>query len=167
MRWIFTKTNYGRTFQSTKFTVIHFFLTERRNLLRYCGKSFSCGFSCSDARNVTTKATEHVTFGFSSRVLVFFPLCEVLNVTVSKRYEFGNFFRCQNPRKFRQTTLDWEWWRICCTFINLIKWYERRVTCQQLIGDVKHVKKIRILFTRVITAFVRVWNPYTTPRAIW
>ena len=35
-----------------------------------------------------TKATEYVTFGFSSRILVFFPFQESLNVTVCKRHGF-------------------------------------------------------------------------------
>ena len=78
----------GVTFNPQNSQLFTFFLTDRRNLFRYCGKSFRCGFSCSDARNVITKANEQVTFGFSSRVLVFFPLYEILNVTVSKRHEF-------------------------------------------------------------------------------
>ena len=36
-------------------------------------------------------------------------------------------------------------------------------TCQQLIGDIKHVKKIRYFFTCVVTAFHRARNPFITP----
>ena len=43
---------------------------------------------------------------------------------------------------------------ICRSFINLTEWRERRVTCQQQIGNIKHVKKYRI-----VTAFLRVGNP--------
>ena len=65
------------------------FPQQQKKSFRYCGKSFSCGFSCSDARNAITKATdEYVIFGFSYRILVFFLLQEILNVTVSRQYEF-------------------------------------------------------------------------------
>ena len=36
--------------------------------------SSSCRFSFSAARNAITKAAEYVTFGFSFRILIFFPL---------------------------------------------------------------------------------------------
>ena len=69
------KKNNGPNFQCTKFSVIELVLTElsgtRRKLGR--GKSFSCWFSFSTAKNAITKATEYVTFGFSFRILVFFP----------------------------------------------------------------------------------------------
>ena len=31
-------------------------------------------------------------------------------------------FSSHNWRKFRQTTLDWEWWRLCHSFIHMIWW---------------------------------------------
>ena len=51
-------------------------LTDRRSISgtqekAACGKSSGCLFSA--ARNAIIKAKEYVTFGFSSRVLVFFP----------------------------------------------------------------------------------------------
>ena len=78
MRWITTKTNNGPNFQYTKFSVIELVLTNRRNHSgtrpkSACGKS-SCGrFSFSAARNAIAKATKYVSFGFSFRILVFFP----------------------------------------------------------------------------------------------
>ena len=51
-------------------------------------KSSSCRFLFSAARNPIAKATEYVTFGFSFRILVFFPFYKCLNVTVCKRQEF-------------------------------------------------------------------------------
>ena len=39
--------------------------------------------------------------------------------------------------------------KVKTSFINLIEFRERRVTCQQLTGDIKHVKKYRI-FSRVL-----------------
>ena len=72
------KQNDGRNFQYAKLSVIDLVLTDRRNLLgsqpkSACGKSSSCRFSFSAARNAITKATEYVNFGFSFRILVFFP----------------------------------------------------------------------------------------------
>ena len=54
------------------------FLTDRRNLSgtrqkSACSKSSSGRFLISAIRNVITKATEYVTFGFYFRILVFFP----------------------------------------------------------------------------------------------
>ena len=34
-----------------------------------------------------------------------------------------------------------QWWTFCHSFINLTDWRERRVTCQQLIGDIKQTRK--------------------------
>ena len=72
------KNNNGRNFQFTKFSFIDFVLTDRRSLSgkrpkSASGKSSSCRFSFSAARNANTKDTEYVTFGFSFRILVFFP----------------------------------------------------------------------------------------------
>ena len=75
-----------------KFSVIDLVLTDRRNLSdtrpkSACGKSSSSRFSFSAVRNAITKVTDFVTFGFSFRTcLVFSPLKESFNVTVSKRY---------------------------------------------------------------------------------
>ena len=73
------KTNNGRNFPYTKFSVIDFVLTDRGNLSgtrpeSACSKSSSCRFSLSASRNDITKATDNVTFGFSIRILVFFNL---------------------------------------------------------------------------------------------
>ena len=56
-------------------------------------------------------------------------------------------FRGHNLKKLQQTTLDWEWWRLCHSFINLTERRERRVMCQQLIGDIKHKKNIIFFYT--------------------
>ena len=70
---ITTKTNNEPNFQYTKLSVIELVLTDKRNLSgarprSACGKSFSCRFSLSAARNVITKATEYAfsDFSFSS-----------------------------------------------------------------------------------------------------
>ena len=66
------KNNDDRNFQFTKFSFIDFFLTDRRSLSAKrpksaSSKSSSCRFSFSAERNANTKATEYVTFGFSTR----------------------------------------------------------------------------------------------------
>ena len=52
---------------------------------------------------------------------------ESLNITV--------WFSNHNMRKFWQTKMNWEWWRLCRSFINLTEWQER------LIGNIKHTWK--------------------------
>ena len=108
------KNNNGPNFQFTKFSFIDFVLTDRLSLSgkrakSASGKSSSCRFSFSAARNANTKATEYVIFGFS--------------------------------------------------FCDLTEWRQRRVTCQQLIGNINTRKKIRFFFTCVVTAFLRAGNP--------
>ena len=58
---------------------------------------------------------------------------------------------------FRQTTLDWEWWRLCCSFVNLTEWRERRVTCQQLISNTRE-KISHFFFLRVLLSFPQDWK---------
>ena len=72
MRCNITTTNNRRNFPYTKSSDSDLVLTDRRNpsgtrLRSACGKSFSCRFSFSAARNAISKATEKVTFG------IFFP----------------------------------------------------------------------------------------------
>ena len=42
---------------------------------------------------------------------------------------------------------------------RIIHGRERRVTCQQLIGDIRHTWKIRYFFTCVFPAFLSAGNP--------
>ena len=142
MSWNTTKTNDGRNFQCTKFSVIDLVLTDRRNLWgtrpkSACDKSSSCRFLFSAAWNAINKATEYVTIGFLSVFWFSFYSRKVwTSLSVSSH----------NPNTSRQKTLDWEWWRLCCSFINLTEWRERRVTCQQLIDNIKHTWKDTIFF---------------------
>ena len=74
-----------------KFSFINVVLTDRRSLSgkwpkSASGKSSSYRFSFSAERNANIKATEYVTFSFSSNILVFFPFQESLNVAVCQRY---------------------------------------------------------------------------------
>ena len=157
--------NSGRNFQFTKFSFIDFVLTDRRSLSGKrpklaSGKSSSCRFSFSAKRNANTKATEFVTFGFSFSILVFFPFLESLNLAVCQRY---GFFSRHKSRILKINNLYWESWRLCRSFINLIEWRQRRVTCQQLIAYINTREKIRYFFTCVVTAFLRAGNPCITP----
>ena len=125
-------------------------LTDRRNLLgtrqkSACGKSSSfLQFSFSVARNAIAKATEYVTFGFPFRILVFFPCQESLNVTFCKRYVLSSVV-VAIIRRLRRL------------FLNLTEGRERRVTCQELIGDIKHVKNT-ILFHVCCYGFSQGWR---------
>ena len=65
-------------------------LTEGTRPKSACSKSSSCRFSFSATRKAISKATEYVTFSFSSRILVFFPFQESLNATICRRQEFFN-----------------------------------------------------------------------------
>ena len=154
MRWIENalnndyKINDGRNFQFTKFSFTDFVLTDRRSLSgkqpkSASYKSSSCRFSFWAERNVNTKATEYVTFGFSFVYWFFFPSRKVwTSLSVSDT----DFF------------LYRELWKLCHSFINLTEWRQRRVTCQQLIGYINTREKIRYFFTCVVTAFLRAGN---------
>ena len=63
-----------------------------------------------------------------------------------------------NPRKFWQTTLEWERWTFCHLFNDPTRWRERRVTCQELIDEVKHTSKKYHNFTWAIKGFLRDGN---------
>ena len=112
----------------------------------------SCRFLLSAARNAITKATEFVTFSFSFRILE-------MDVTVCKRYGFFRVLAAiirTNPDK-------WPWIENGESFAvhswTLTEWRERRVTYQQLIGDIKHTwKKIRYIFTSVVATFLRAFH---------
>ena len=108
MRWITTKTTMGVIFH--KILSCWLFPYRKKKSFRYtaksvCRKSSSCRFSFS--------AREMPSF---FRILVFFPFMESLNGTVSNT-DFP-CFKSHNPRKFWQTAMDWEWWRLCRSFIS-------------------------------------------------
>ena len=115
-------------------------LTDRRNLSgtrpkSACGISSGCRFSFSAARNPITKATQYVTFGFSFRILVFFLFQESLNVTVCKRHGFFILLAAiiENKNDLGLRVVK------ALPFIHQPdREARRRVTCQQLIGDIKH-----------------------------
>ena len=142
---------------------IDFFFTDSKSLSgkrpkSAYGKSSSCRFSFSAARNAISKATEHVTFGFYFRTLVSSSL---LGKFESHRLWAIRIFKCfsrHNSRTFRQTTLYWESWRLFHSFNNLIEWREKRVTYQQLIGDIKHTWKNIVFFHMSYYGFSHGWK---------
>ena len=111
-----------------------------------CGKSSSCRFSFPAARIAFTEATKYVSFGFFSFVFWFSSPPRKVWTSLSVAIRIFQCFSSHNPRKFRQTTADWELWRLCRSFINLTEWRERRVMCQQLISDIKHTWKNTLFF---------------------
>ena len=113
MRWknalnIDYKNNNGRKFQFTKFSLIDFVLTDRRNLSGKrqklaSGKSSSCWLSFSAERCGNTKATKCVTFSF---VLVYWfptPSKKVWTLQSVGDTHILVFYR-RDSRKFRQKT---------------------------------------------------------------
>ena len=77
-----------------------------------------------------------------------------------ERHCLIRIFQCFSShygRNFRQTTLDWEWWRLRRLLINLTEWRERRVTCQQRISDIKHTWKNITFFHVCRYGFSRGW----------
>ena len=77
-----------------------------------------------------------------------------------KKIRIFQCFSCQNSRKFRQTTLDWEWWRLDKV---------ARKASDEAAADWRyHIRtKCSYFFTCVITAFLRAWNPRKTPQFLW
>ena len=56
--------------------------------------------------------------------------------------------------------MDREWWRLCRSFINLTEWREWRVTCQQLIGNIKHTWKNIVFFHVCCYGFSQGWKSW-------
>ena len=143
MCWITTKPNYEPSYQYIKFLVIELVLTDKRNLSgtrpkSACGKFSSCREKC----HYQSYWVRNFRFFFSH-----FGFLSPLGKFKTSLSVSDTDFQCSsshNPKQFLQTTLDWERWRLCRSFINLTEWRERRVTCQQLNGDIKHVKNYLI-----------------------
>ena len=109
-----------------------------------CGKSSSSWFSLSDTRNVISKATGYVTFGFSFQIL-FFPLIGKFECHCLSAIQIFQCFSSHNLKKFWQTTLDWEWL------------HQRQVMCQQLIDDIKHTWENIVFFNLRCYSFSQGW----------
>ena len=173
MRWknalnIDYKNNNGRKFQFTKFSLIDFVLTDRRNLSGKrqklaSGRSSSCWLSFSAERNGNTKATKCVTFSFFSVYWFPTPSKKVWTLQSVSDTHILVFYR-HNSRKLRQKNLYWESRRLCRSFINLIEWRQWQV---RLIGYINTRERIRYFFTCVVTAFLRAANPCVTPQFMW
>ena len=138
-------------------------LTDRRNLLgtrakSASDKSSSSRFSLPAARIANTKATEYVALVFLSVFWFSSPYRKVLTSLSVRDTEYFCVLAAITQNKFRQTTLDWEWRRLRRSFINLTEWRKRRVTCQRLIGDIKHTWKNTIFFHVCCYGFCQSWK---------
>ena len=81
MRWTITETDNGRSFLFTKFSVIDFLLTDKRNIFMYTaeiGLWQIFQLSISATRNTITQVKD-LTLGFSFRILFYFPFQEILS----------------------------------------------------------------------------------------
>ena len=54
--------------------------------------------------------------------------------------------------------MDCEWWRLRRPFSNLVEWRKRRVTCRQLISDIKHSWKSKMFVHVCCYGFSRRWE---------
>ena len=124
-----------------------------------CGKSnSSCRFSFSVARNTITKVFRFF-FSYFGFLLLLGKVWTSLSII--KRYGLFIFFSSHNLKKFWQTTLDWEWWRLCRSFINLTECRGWGVSSWLAISNTR--EKIPHFFKCAVTAFLRAGNPYLTP----
>ena len=73
------------------------------------------------------KPLEKVTFVFFLFFWVFYFLPLLENFSLCKRYKLR--FNSHSPKKFRQMTLNWKWWRLCHSFINKREWRKRGMMC--------------------------------------
>ena len=92
-------------------------------------------------------------FRFFFSYFGFLPILEKFERQCLQTIRIFQFFNSHNPRKFRQTTLDWEWLRLYCAFINPTEWRERR-----LIGDIKHTWKNIVSFHVCCYGFSQGWK---------
>ena len=157
-RWklcgIITKANNGPNFQYIKFSVIELVFTDRRNISGTCQNWPWVNLLVLDFRSVSREK-----FHYQRHWICRFRLWTSLSVSGKDFLAFNS----HKLKKFWQTTLDWEWWRLCRLFINQTKWRERGLTCQQLIGDIKHTWKDFVFFPACCYGFSEGWNPCLTP----
>ena len=124
MRWTITETDNERSFLFTKFSVIDFFLTEKRNIFMYTAEiglwqiSQLSVFVLSHEKYHYPGQRTNFRFFFSYFVsLPFLGNFEwhcLLEIRI-----FLVFFSSHNSRKSRHATLDWEQSTLCHSFINL------------------------------------------------
>ena len=74
------------------------------------------------------------------------------------RYGFFGVLAAITQESSDKNTLYWESLRFYCSFINLTEWRERRVKCQQQIGDIKHTWKNILFFHVCCYGFSQGWK---------
>ena len=161
------KTNNGRNFQFTKFSFNDFVLTDRslsgKRPKSASDKSSSCRFSFSAERNTNTKATKCVASGFSFSILVFFPFCKSLNLTVRQQYVFLSILAALIRGFSRQTTCikNREGFAVLSSTWPSGAKGEWRVSSWLPIST---REKIRYFFTCAVKAFLRAGNSCIAPQ---
>ena len=76
-------------------------------------------------------------------------------------FERARIFQCFSshyPKRFRQTTLKWEWWRPRRSLINPAEWRDRWVTCQQLMAISNSRENILYFFLVCCSGFSQGWK---------
>ena len=138
MRWTITETHNGRSFLFTKFSVIDFFLTDKRNFFMYTPEIglwqiFQLSiFVLNHEKYHYPGRGPNFRFFFSYFVLL--PPSKKFWVTLSARNTNFSlfFFSSHNSREFQHTTLDWERSTLCHSFINLTQLIVKLNTCKKL-----------------------------------
>ena len=157
MRWITIKIDNGPNFQHAKSSVIELVLTGRRDLSGSRPKSVAnlpfVDFRYQPHCNYQSHWIRNFRFFFS-----YFGLFSYFERHFLKAIRIFQCFSSHNPKRFRQTTLDWEWWRLCRSFINLSEWRESSwLPISNTRGKISH------FFTCVVTDFLRAGNPCIIP----
>ena len=138
MRWTITETDNGRSFLFTKFSVIDFFLTDKRNFFMYTPEIglwqiFQLSiFVLNHEKYHYPGRGPNFRFFFSYFVLL--PLLRNFewHCLLEIRIFLCFFFSSHNSRKFQHTTLDWERSTLCHSFINLTQLIVKLNTCKKL-----------------------------------
>ena len=158
---ITTKANNGPNFQYIKFLAIELVLTDRRNISGTCQNRPRVNLLVLDFRSQRWKIPLPKALNWGCRFRFFFFVfwfsCSPSKVWTSLSVSGTDFlvFSSHKLKKFWQTTLDCECWRLCRLFINQTKWRERdwRVSSWSAISNTR--EKNSFFFPRVVTAFLR------------
>ena len=127
-RWIITKTKNGRNFLIYKIQSYGLFLYRQKESFQLHGQiglwqifQLSIFVLSHEKCHYQSRWESNFRFFFFFWVFYFLPLLE--NFSLCKRYKLR--FNSHSPKKFRQMTLNWEWWRLCHSFINKREWRKR------------------------------------------
>ena len=92
----------------------------QRKSFRQTAKTGCAKSSFLAARNTYTRTTDYITFDFSFFILVSSPSRKLwMSLSVAWTIRIFQCLSSHTLKKFRQTTLDWERWRLRRSFVNL------------------------------------------------